>query len=68
MHIGKYIDLVHRTEEDLVEAFKLVAHTHGDEVDVEQTCNLLASWSAALCKDIEPVAERYKKENDKEPD
>ncbi len=68
MHIGKYIDLVHRTEEDLVEAFKLVAHAHGAEVDVEQTCNLLASWSAALCKEIEPVAERYKKENDKEPD
>lgn len=68
MHIGKYIDLVHRTEKDLVEAFKLVAHAHGDEVDVEQTCNLLASWSSTLCKEIEPIAERYKKESSKEPD
>ena len=37
MHIGKYIDLVHRTESDLVDAFKVVAKAHKDEVDIEQT-------------------------------
>ena len=56
MHIGKYIDLVHRTEKDLVEAFKLVSKAHSDEVDVEQTCSLLSSWSDKLAEELEPVA------------
>jgi hypothetical protein len=68
MHIGKYIDLVHRTEEDLVDAFKLVSKAHSDEVDVEQTCVLLSSWSKKLADELEPIAKRYKKEGDKEPD
>ena len=68
MHIGRYINLVHRTEEDLVNAFKLVGKAHGDEVDVCQTCQLLASWSADLAKQLEPFAKRYNEENDNEPD
>jgi hypothetical protein len=68
MHIGKYIDLVHRTEEDLVNAFKLVSKAHSDEVDVEQTCVLLSSWSKKLADELEPIAKRYKKEGNKEPD
>jgi len=68
MHIGKYIDLVHRTEEDLVEAFKKVAKSHGDEVDVYQTCMLLASWSQTLAVELEEFVDKYKKEKDKEPD
>lgn len=68
MHIGKYIDLVHRTEVDLVNAFKLVAKAHGDEVDVYQTCMLLSSWSQTLANDFEAIVNRYKKESDKEPD
>jgi hypothetical protein len=68
MHIGKYIDLVHRTEKDLVDAFKLVSKAHSDEVDVEQTCLLLSSWSEKLAYELGPIAERYKKESDKEPD
>ncbi|GEO08686.1 molybdopterin oxidoreductase [Segetibacter aerophilus] len=68
MHIGKYIDLVHRTEEDLVKAFKLVANAHGDEVDVYQTCMLLSSWSQKLADEIEVFAKKYKEERDEEPD
>ncbi|MEO6358355.1 MAG: hypothetical protein ABIU77_09770 [Ferruginibacter sp.] len=48
MHIGKYIDLVHRTEKDLAKSFKLVSIAHRDEVDVEQTCSLLSTWSKTL--------------------
>ena len=68
MHIGKYIDLVHRTESDLVDAFKVVAKAHKDEVDIEQTCLLLSTWSQQLTDIMDPVAQRYKKESDKEPD
>ena len=68
MHIGKYIDLVHRTEEDLVKAFKKVAEAHGDEVDVYQTCMLLASWSQKLVDELAGFVDKYKKEKDKDPD
>ncbi|WP_018614040.1 hypothetical protein [Segetibacter koreensis] len=68
MHIGQYIDLVHRTEIDLVKAFKKVAKAHGDEPDVYQTCQLLASWSQKLVEEFEPIVKRYKEESDKEPD
>lgn len=68
MHIGKYIDLVHRSEVDLEKAFFKVAKAHGDEPDIEQTCKLLASWSKALAYEMEPFAKKYKQEHDKEPD
>lgn len=68
MHIGKYIDLVHRTELDLVKAFKLVANAHGDEVDVYQTCKLLSSWSQELAEEIQVFARQYGEEKDEEPD
>lgn len=68
MHIGKYVDLVYRTELDLVKAFKLVGNAHGKEVDVYQNCMLLASWSQTLAAGIEIFAKRYKEEKDKEPD
>src|SRR4051794_29821721 len=68
MHIGKYINLVHKTEVDLSKAFKTVANAHGDEVDVYQTCILLSSWSETLANDFEAIAKRYREEDDKEPD
>lgn len=68
MHIGRYINLVHRTEEDLVKAFKTVADAHGDEVDVYQTCMLLSSWSLKLANDLEKFAKQYKEKGDDEPD
>lgn len=70
MFISKYIDLVHRTEVDLTEAFKKVAKAHGDEVDVYQTCMLLSSWSQAIANDLEKFIDKYKKEKsgDKEPE
>lgn len=68
MHIGRYIDLVHRSEEDLAKAFRKVAKAHGDEVDVYQTCTLLAGWSDTLAKDMKRFVAKYKDERDKEPD
>jgi hypothetical protein len=68
MHIGKYINLVHRTELDLVKAFKLVANAHGDEVDVYQTCMLLSSWSQGLADEVQVFAKKYAEEEDNEPD
>jgi hypothetical protein len=68
MHIGRYINLVHRTELDLAEAFRKVSKAHEDEPDVLQTCQLLASWSDELAAGMEQYASRYQEEKDKEPD
>jgi hypothetical protein len=68
MHIGKYIDLVHRTEIDLATAFRKVADAHGEEPDVYQTCKLLATWSDELAEKVQPFLLKYQEEKDDEPD
>jgi hypothetical protein len=68
MHIGHYIDMVHRSEQDLAKAFRKIAKEHRAEADIEQTCDLLAGWSDELVKKIAPFAAKYGKEKDKEPD
>jgi hypothetical protein len=68
MHIGRYIDLVYRSEIDLSKAFRKVSKAHGDEPDVYQTCQLLAKWSDELVRVFEPFVAKYKPEKDNEPD
>jgi hypothetical protein len=68
MHIGNYIDMLHKSEKDLAEAFRLVAKEHGKEPDIRQTCELLASWSDELVQKIHPFAEKYGENKSKEPD
>ena len=68
MHIGNYIDLLHKSEDDLAEAFHLVAKEHGDEPDVFEMCKLLAKWSEKIVEELKPFAEKYGEEEDKEPD
>ncbi len=68
MHIGRYIDLVYRTEIDLAEAFRKVSKEFKDEPDVYQTCQLLARWSDQLVEELAPFVKKYKSEKDDEPD
>src|SRR5689334_16773646 len=68
MHIGTYISLVHKSQQDLVEAFLLVAKKHGDEPDVEGMCKHLAKWSQNLVEKIKPFVERYSEDKNNEPD
>ncbi len=60
--------MVERTEADLAKAFKKVAEAHGKEVDVFQTCQMLAKWSEELEEQLKPFSKKYKEEKDKEPD
>lgn len=68
MHIGTYIELVHQSQQDLAEAFLLVAGKHAKEPDVKEMCKLLASWSTLLVQKIKPFAKKYSEEKDNEPD
>lgn len=68
MHIGNYIDLVHKAEIDLANALRTVSDAHGEEPDVRQICRLLASWSDKLADDMAPFAAKYKQKKDHEPE
>ena len=68
MHIGNYLELVHKTEEDLIKAFRMVADEHGAEPDVYETCKLLASWSEPHVQELKPFVKKYSEERNKEPD
>jgi len=68
MHIGNYINMVHKSQKDLVKAFNLVSTEHGEEPDVSETCNLLASWSEELIEELKPFTKKYGEQRNKEPD
>lgn len=68
MHIGNYINMVHRSAEDIGKAFLMVAKHHGHEPDVHGNCLLLASWSEALVEEIKPFSEKYGETRNREPD
>jgi hypothetical protein len=68
MHIGNYLGLVHQSEKDLANAFRMVADRHGDEVDIYQTCLLLASWSDKHIEALTPLVEKYAEQKSDEPD
>ena len=68
MHIGNYIDMVHRGQQDLAQAFTKVSEHHGDEPDIKATCIQLAGWSRLLTEKIKPFAEKYGEDKNEEPD
>jgi hypothetical protein len=68
MHIGRYIELVHKGHQDLAKALRDVAGSHIDEPDVAVTCVQLAAWSDRMVKDLSPFVEKYGEEKDDEPD
>jgi hypothetical protein len=68
MHIGHYIELIHKGHQDLAKAFREVASHHGDEPDIAAICIKLASWSDRLVQDLQPFLEKYGEEKEEEPD
>lgn len=68
MHVGNYLAIVHQSEQHLAEALDAVAEHHGHEPDIHQECRLLASWSRANIKAVEPVAARYHETRASEPE
>jgi len=68
MHVGNYLGLVHTSEQQLADAFSAIADHHGDEPDILQTCQLLASWSKQNVEKIKPLVDRYSEENSDEPE
>ena len=68
MHVGNYLGILHRSEQDLAVAFKTIADHHGDEPDVYNMCKFLSSWSEEHVEDIKRLVDRYSEEKSDEPD
>jgi len=68
MHIGNYINMVYKSQQDMAKAFMKVGRHHHAEPDIEETCKLMMSWSNKLAEKILPFAEKYGEEKNKEPD
>jgi hypothetical protein len=68
MHLGHYIELVHKGHQDFAEALRKVAKHHGKEPDILANCIQLASWSDAMVQELQPFVDSYREEKDTEPD
>jgi hypothetical protein len=68
MHVGNYLGLLHNSEQQLADAFMTIAEHHGDEPDIYQTCQLLASWSRDHVQALKPLIDRYEEEKSEEPE
>jgi hypothetical protein len=68
MHIGNYVNMMHKSAEDLGDAFRMVAEEHGKEPDILSICLLLASWIDGRVEKIKPFTEKYEETRSKEPD
>ena len=59
MHVGNYLTLVQRSEQQLARAFSQVADEHGDEPDIYQVCQTLSTWSQQDVTALQPLIEQY---------
>jgi hypothetical protein len=68
VHVAHYLGLLHRAQECLAAAFREVAAAHGDEPDVQHTCEMLADACDAHAERLRPFAERYGEDAPDEPE
>jgi hypothetical protein len=68
MHLAHYLGLLHRAQLELAAAFREVATSHADDVDVFHICDRLAAECDEHAERLEPFARRYGEEAPDEPD
>ncbi|MGE5660422.1 MAG: molybdopterin oxidoreductase [Actinomycetota bacterium] len=68
MQVGNYLGLLHNSEQQLANGFLAVANHHGDEPDIYETCQLLASWSQAHVQALQPFINHYSEQKSEEPE
>lgn len=59
MHLGHYVSLLHRGEQDLAAALRTVGDAHRDEPDVFITCGRLAEQCDRHEAELRPFQRRY---------
>ena len=54
MHLAHYLALLHRSQTELGDAFRTVAHSHADEHDVQTICEKLAAQCTHHAEQLSP--------------
>lgn len=68
MHLATYLGLLHKSLQTLADAFREVAEGHGDEPDVEHTCQVLSKRIDSQVEKLGPIVERYGEHRESEPE
>jgi hypothetical protein len=68
MHLATYLGLLHTSLRTLADAFREVAKGHGEEPDVQRTCEVLAGRIDGQVEKLGPVVERYGEHREPEPE
>ena len=68
MHLATYLGLLHKSLRTLAEAFREVAKGHGEEPDVERTCEVLSKRIDSQVEKLGPIVERYGEHRESEPE
>lgn len=68
MHLSTYLGLIHHAEGELARAFREVARKHGDEPDIFTLFHTFATQCDTHVEKLQPFIDRYKDEDQSEPD
>jgi hypothetical protein len=68
MHLTNYLGMMHRSELDSANGFRVVADGHAEEPDIYYTCQTLAEQCEEHVGKLEPFVDRYGEEKPGEPD
>jgi hypothetical protein len=68
MEIAKFIGIVRNGEQELAEAFLMLADRHENDADIRDTSLRLAAWSRAHLEMLGPLARRYGEDSSPDPD
>jgi hypothetical protein len=67
-HVAHYLGLLHKAQADLADAFRQVADSRADEVDVFHICRRLAAQCDADAQALAPFLDRYGEDAPEQPD
>ena len=68
MHLATYLGLLHKSLRTMADAFREVAKGHGEEPDVERTCEVLSTRIDSQVEKLGPIVERYGEHRESEPE
>jgi hypothetical protein len=68
VNLAHYLGLLHRSENELGDAFREVGRAHGHEPDVLHICEQLAAQCDRHAEGLAPFAERYGEDAEDEPE
>ena len=68
MHLATYLGLLHKSLRTMADAFREVAKGHGEEPDVERTCEVLSKRIDSQVEQLGPIVERYGEHRESEPE